>query len=127
MSMIPNDLRYTKEHEWVKFLEGKAIVGITDYAQNELTDVVYVELPETGKEVAAGDEVVVLESVKAASEVYAPVGGAISEVNAALEEKPELINEDPYGEGWIVAIKMKDEAELESLLSPEEYRELVAE
>ncbi len=127
MSLVPEDLKYTKDHEWVRLEGEKVVVGITDHAQAELTDVVYVEMPEVGTDLTAGDEFVVVESVKAASEVYAPVSGVIVETNRDLDEKPELINEDPYGAGWIAALAPRDKGELEELLTSDDYRRLIAE
>src|ERR671910_302680 len=121
---VPGDLQYTKSHEWVRVEDGVATVGITDHAQDELGDVVFVELPETGATLAAGDSFGAVESVKAVSDLYAPVGGEVVEVNSALEDAPENINEDPYGEGWIVKIRTSDEPHL---LSPQEYEQVVAE
>ncbi len=103
---IPADLQYTKEHEWVRIEDGVATIGVTDHAQEALGDIVFVELPETGREVAAGEACVVVESVKAVSDVYAPVAGEIIAVNEALEAEPEKVNADPYGEGWLVKIRM---------------------
>jgi len=103
---IPADLQYTKEHEWVRIEDGVATIGVTDHAQEALGDIVFVELPETGREVAAGEACVVVESVKAVSDVYAPVAGEIVAVNEALEAEPEKVNADPYGEGWLVKIRM---------------------
>lgn len=120
----PRDLRYTKTHEWVRWNGKVATVGITDFAQDQLSDLTYVELPQEGDSVNAGDEVAVLESVKAASDVYAPISGTISAVNKALIEKPELINTDPYGEGWLFKIIPDDESELESLLDADQYEAL---
>lgn len=127
MSQIPDDLRYTEEHEWIRVDGDRATVGITDHAQEELTDIVYVELPEVGASFAAGEEIAVVESVKAASEIYAPVGGEVVEVNGALDDRPELINDDPYGEGWIIVLRFRDEGELEDLLDPGSYRALTEE
>ncbi len=127
MSLVPEDLKYTKDHEWVRLEGEKVVVGITDHAQTELTDIVYVEMPEVGTDLTAGDEFVVVESVKAASEVYAPVSGVIVETNRDLDEKPELINEDPYGAGWIAALAPRDKGELEELLTSDDYRRLIAE
>lgn len=127
MSRVPEDLRYTKEHEWARREEGRVVVGITDHAQLELTDVVYVELPTVGSNFQAGEEFVVVESVKAASEVFAPLSGTITAVNEALEERPELINQDPYDQGWIAAFAVEDPAEWEALLTPEAYRKLIEE
>jgi glycine cleavage system H protein len=121
---IPEDLQYTKSHEWVRIEGDTATIGITDHAQDELGDVVFVELPEEGDTFDAGESFGTVESVKAVSDLYAPVGGEVVEVNSALENAPENINEDPYGEGWIVKLRTKDEADL---LSPEEYETVVEE
>jgi glycine cleavage system H protein len=121
----PGNLRYTKTHEWVK-LEGKvATVGITDFAQDQLSDLTYVELPTPGDSFSAQEEVAVVESVKAASDIYAPISGTVTAVNKALIEKPELINADPYGEGWIYKIQADDMSELESLLDATSYEQLM--
>jgi len=103
--MIPADLKYSKEHEWVRMEGGTATVGITDFAQDQLTDIVFVELPEVGRKVQAGDATAVLESVKSVSDVYAPLAGEITEVNKALEAHPEYVNESPYGTGWLFKLK----------------------
>jgi glycine cleavage system H protein len=121
---IPEDLRYTKSHEWVRIEGDTATLGITHHAQEELGDVVFVELPDEGATFDAGESFGTVESVKAVSDLYTPVGGDIVEVNSALEDAPENINEDPYGEGWIVKLRTSDEADL---LSPEEYEKVVAE
>jgi len=122
---VPENLRYTSDHEWV-LLEGSiAKVGITDHAQAELTDVVFVELPEEGTTFDAGDPCAVVESVKAASDIYCPIAGEIVEGNAALEADPALANTDPYGEGWIFKIRVNDPTSVESLMSPEEYKALI--
>ena len=121
---IPEDLQYTKSHEWVRIEGDTATIGITDHAQDELGDVVFVELPDEGDTFDAGDSFGTVESVKAVSDLYTPVGGEVVEVNSALEDAPEHINEDPYGEGWIVKLRTTDEADL---LSPEEYEKVVAE
>jgi glycine cleavage system H protein len=121
---IPDDLQYTKSHEWVRMEEDTATIGITDHAQDELGDVVFVELPEVGATIGAGDSFGTVESVKAVSDLYTPVGGEIVEVNSSLEDAPEKINDDPYGEGWIVKLRTSEEADL---LSPEEYEKVVAE
>lgn len=128
MSSIEKDLKYANTHEWVR-LEGEdvAVVGISDHAQSELGELVYVELPEAGNEVMAGDEAGVVESVKAASDVYAPVSGKIIEVNDTLESTPDLVNSDAYGDGWLYKIKMSDTGELADLLSPEQYQDRIAE
>jgi glycine cleavage system H protein len=121
---IPEDLQYTKSHEWVRIEGDTATIGITDHAQDELGDVVFVELPEEGDTFDAGESFGTVESVKAVSDLYAPVGGEVVEVNSALEDAPENINEDPYGEGWIVKLRTSDEADL---LSSEEYEKVVEE
>jgi glycine cleavage system H protein len=121
--MIPNDLLYTKTHEWVRFENGEAIVGITHFAQDQLGDLTYVELPDAGDTFSAGDEMGTVESVKAASEVYMPLEGEIVAVNEDLEDSPELVNQEPYDDGWLVRIKYKGEPE--NLLSPEEYGEMI--
>ena len=116
MSDIPSELKYSKEHEWVRIDDdGNAIVGITDHAQEALGDVVFVELPEVGDTLAAGDEAGVVESVKAASDIYAPVGGEVLAVNPALEDEPETVNADPYHDGWFYKLQPEDSAELENL------------
>ena len=117
------ELKYVESHEWVRIEENKAYVGITDYAQDQLGDIVYVEIPKVGTVVEAGDQFIVLESVKAASDVYAPVSGTVVEVNDELEDNPALINESAY-DAWIVAIDMSMSNEIDSLLSAEEYEEL---
>lgn len=123
--MIPKDLKYTKDHEWAR-LEGDVIaVGITYHAQEELTDVVFVELPEVGTDVAQGETVVVVESVKAASDTYAPAGGQIIAANDALDAEPGLVNTDPYGDGWIYKIKLSDTSELDSLMDAADYEDFV--
>ncbi|HDM67008.1 MAG TPA: glycine cleavage system protein GcvH [Thermoplasmatales archaeon] len=125
MVEIRDDLKYTETHEWVKVNDNIAVVGITDHAQSELTDIVYVELPEEGKEVKKGDELCVVESVKSVSEVYAPVSGKIVKVNKALEDTPETINKSPYDDGWLVEIEIKDKSELENLLDAEGYKKII--
>lgn len=121
---LPNDLLYSQEHEWVK-KEGNAVrIGITDFAQDELGDIVFVELPEVGEEVKADEPFGSVESVKTVSELYAPISGKIVEVNTALEDSPELVNESPYENAWMIVLEPSDEAELEKLLSPEAYKEL---
>ena len=118
--------RYTKDHEYVRVEGDTAVVGISDYAQEQLGDVVYVELPAVGKTLEKGGEAAVVESVKAASEVYAPVSGDVVEVNGALEGAPGTINEDPAGKGWFLKLKLRDTAELEGLMTEEQYRDYVA-
>ena len=125
MSEVPDNLSYTKEHEWLSLDdEGNVKVGITDHAQDSLSDVVFVELPEIGSSFSKGDSMAVAESVKAASDIYAPVSGKVVSVNNKLEESPELINESPYDFGWMVTIEPS--GELEDLLDSESYRELIA-
>jgi glycine cleavage system H protein len=122
---VRNDLKYTDDHEWIK-IEGEVVkVGITDHAQSELTDIVFVELPEVGKEITKGDELCVVESVKSVSEIYAPVSGKIANVNRLLEETPEIINESPYVEGWLVEIEVTDKAEVDNLLDADSYKKLI--
>ncbi|HPW45233.1 MAG TPA: glycine cleavage system protein GcvH [bacterium] len=124
---IPDDLKYTKEHEWVK-LEGKtATIGITDYAQEQLGDVVYVELPEEGEELAKDDTFGSIESVKAVSDCYSPLSGTINDVNSLLADSPEVLNEDCYGEGWLIKIKVADPSDLDDMMDHEEYKAFVAE
>jgi glycine cleavage system H protein len=125
--MIPDDLRYSADHEWVK-VEGKqAVIGITDYAQQELGDIVYLELPDVGTEVVMEEEVTEIESTKTTSPVLAPVSGTVIEVNEELRESPQLINEDPYGKGWIAILKMTNPDDLDSLMSAKEYEEHITE
>ena len=121
---VPQDLQYTKSHEWVRQEGDTATIGITDHAQDELGDVVFVELPSEGDTFDAGDSFGTVESVKAVSDLYAPVGGEVIEVNSALEDAPEQINEDPYGEGWIVRLRTSGEVDL---LSAEEYEKVLQE
>ena len=124
MSNIPQNLLYTDQHEWVSVQDGVATVGITDYAQNALGDLTYVELPEVGDAAAVGDEVSAIESCKAAASVYAPVGGTIVAVNDDLEDNPGLVNEDSYGDGWILKLQMSDPSELDALKTPEQYSQI---
>ncbi|MAZ39350.1 MAG: glycine cleavage system protein H [Legionellales bacterium] len=126
MSNIPSELRYVKSHEWTSMEEdGVVTVGVTEHAQSLLGDLVFVELPEVGTIVSAGDESGVVESVKAASDIYAPVSGEIIEVNENLSDSPELINSDPYGDGWIFKIQLSEVCEMDNLLTADEYQELV--
>jgi glycine cleavage system H protein len=125
--MVPKDLKYSEEHEWVQVESGLATVGITDYAQKELGDIVFVELPSLGEQVSQMEPFGTVEAVKAVSELYSPVSGEVIEVNPKLEDTPQIINSDPYGEGWMVKIKVVNEQELENLLSPKEYREFIGE
>ncbi|MBI2178170.1 MAG: glycine cleavage system protein GcvH [Candidatus Tectomicrobia bacterium] len=124
---FPKQLKYSREHEWVKVEGNIAQVGITDYAQSELGDVVYVELPEVGTDVEANNTFGVVESVKAVSDLFAPVTGSITEVNPQLEEEPELVNSDPYEDGWMIKIEMNDPSELNDLLDADEYKTFVEE
>ncbi len=117
----PDNLRYQESHEWIGTGDGAVPVGITDHAQQELSDVVYVELPEVGSTVGKGDPVAVVESVKAASDIYAPASGTVTEVNKTLEDNPGLINSDPYGEGWIFKLEPGDPAEIDSLMDAAAY------
>ena len=124
---FPQDLRYTRDHEWVRVEDGRARVGISDYAQDALGDVVYVELPDIGLNVLASASCCEVESTKSVSEVYAPVSGVIVEVNEALADAPELINQEPYGNGWLFVIELSDAAELDGLLDAAAYQAFVAE
>ncbi len=124
MSNVPGDLRYTKSHEWVRTLpDGSVEIGITDHAQQALGDMVFVEVPETGRQVAAGDAFAVVESVKAASDVYSPLAGEVLAGNDALAAQPELVNQDPYGQGWIARLKPASAADVEGLMDATRYAE----
>ena len=121
---VREDLKYTKTHEWLK-IEGKnVVVGITDHAQSELTDIVFVELPEIGKEVKRGDELCVVESVKSVSEIYSPLSGKVVKVNNKLDDSPEIINESPYDNGWLLELEIKDKSEIDSLLDSDTYKKM---
>ena len=124
---FPNDLKYTKEHEWTRADNGIAVIGITDFAQDELGDVVFVELPDAGKQLKGNETLGVVESVKTVSDIYSPVSGEVVEVNSALENEPELVNKSPYTDGWMVKIKMSDPADMDKLLSSEDYERFVKE
>jgi glycine cleavage system H protein len=124
---IPDDCRYTRTDEWVRVDRNEARIGITDYAQSELSDIVFVELPEPRTQLEKGDALGVVESVKAVADLYAPLTGEVVSVHNALSEHPEWINEEPYGRGWIAVIAVEDTEELDALLSPEEYRKYVEE
>jgi glycine cleavage system H protein len=126
MANVPADLRYTKEHEWSKLEGDKARVGITAFAQEQLGDVVFVELPKVGAKVSAMKTFGVVESVKAVSDLFAPLTGEVGEINAELPKKPELVNSDPYGKGWMIVIKLANPKEWETLLSAADYEKLVA-
>jgi glycine cleavage system H protein len=123
--MYPNDFRYTKDHEWIKVEGNEAVVGITDFAQNQLGDVIYVELPAVGKELAVHQSLGVVESVKSVSDIYAPVAGVVTAVNEALAQTSDLLNKDPHGQGWIVRIKIKDPKEIDGLLSAGDYEKFL--
>ncbi len=122
---IPEDLKYTKDHEWARIDGEIATVGITDFAQSELGDIVYVELPEVGAQTTQNESFGTIEAVKAVSDLFAPLSGEVVEVNEALADQPELINKDPYGAGWIIKIKMSNPDEVANLLSKEQYEELI--
>ena len=125
--MTPEDLIFSKEHDWIESGKSPARMGISDYAQKELTDVVYVELPEIGAEVSKGDSIIVLESVKATSDVYAPASGKITEVNGDLEDNPQKINEDPYGAGWLVGMEISDSSDLDGMMDYSAYQKYLKE
>ncbi len=124
---LPSGLKYSREHEWVRVEGNIAVIGITDFAQSELGDVVYVELPEGGTEVEANNTFGVVESVKAVSDLFAPVSGVVVEANTTLEDQPELVNSEPYEDGWMIRVEMKDESELNDLLEADSYRAYVEE
>jgi glycine cleavage system H protein len=121
--MYPSDYRYTNEHEWVKVEDGVATLGVTDFAQKELGEVVFVELPEVGHVFDAGDEIGTIESVKAVAEIYTPLAGEIVEVNEALKDDPELVNEDPHADGWLVKVKFSASSDVDDLMDAEAYEE----
>ena len=123
--MVPDDLRYSKEHEWVRLDGTSATIGITSFAADELGDIVFVELPEAGRQVTKGGDAAVVESVKAASDVYAPIGGEVTEGNAAVADDPALINRDPEGEGWFFKLRLGDQGELAGLMDEASYRDWV--
>ena len=127
MSVVLPDLKYTKDHEWVKVEGNLARIGITDHAQTELTEIVFVELPAADKEVKVGEVLGNVESVKTVSEVFSPVSGTVKETNGKLVDSPELLNKDPYGHGWIAAVEMNDPGELSGLMGAEEYKRLLGE
>lgn len=122
---VPAELKYTKEHEWIRVVGDEAFVGITDYAQSQLGDIVFVEVETVGDEMEAGDTFGTIEAVKTVSDLYSPISGEVIEFNAALEDQPELVNKDPYGEGWIIKIKVGDKSELDGLLNSEAYKALI--
>ena len=123
---VPDDCRYLESHEWVRTDDATARVGITDFAQDELGDVVFVELPDEGDDLDAGEAFGVVESIKAVSDIYAPVSGTVTAINEALFDQPELVNEDPFGEGWMLEVELAAESELEDLLGPDAYRDQIA-
>jgi glycine cleavage system H protein len=122
---VRDGLRYTDTHEWLKIQDNTVIIGITDHAQSELTDIVFVELPEIGKEINKGDELCVVESVKSVSEIYSPISGKIIDVNKKLDDSPEIINESPYDDGWIVKLEIKDKSEINNLLDRNSYKNIL--
>jgi glycine cleavage system H protein len=123
--VYPSHLRYTKEHEWIAVEGGSGVVGITDFAQHELGDIVYVELPEPGRKVKAGEVLGTIESVKAVSEIYSPVTGEVTEVNRGLADAPQTVNEDPHGTGWLCKIRLSDSGEVAALMDSESYSSFV--
>ena len=125
--MYPSDYRYTKEHEWIKVSGETGTIGITDYAQHELGDVVFVELPETGAKIKAGDVFGTIESVKAVSEIYSPVSGEVAETNSALSNAPETVNSDPHGAAWLIKVKLANSAEISGLMDAAAYQAFVSE
>jgi glycine cleavage system H protein len=127
MSNVPTDLKYTRDHEWLRQQDGRVVVGITDHAQKQLGDVVYVELPKVGDTFDAGDALGTVESVKAVSEVYAPISGKVVKVNESLGESPELLNEAPFGEGWIIELQPSDSKQLSELLDAQAYLDYIKE
>tara|TARA_B110000444_G_C18850916_1_gene605509 strand:- start:5315 stop:5698 length:384 start_codon:yes stop_codon:yes gene_type:complete len=122
MSDIPEGQYYTKEHEWIRVEGDEVVIGITDHAQDALTDIVYIELPDAGEMCEEMGEFAIVESVKSASPIFAPLAGEITAVNEALDDAPELMNQDPYGEGWIIRMKLNDPSAVSTLMSPEDYR-----
>jgi glycine cleavage system H protein len=126
VSNVPAELKYSKEHEWVRIEGNRAIIGITEFAQGELGDIVFVELPEAGATLTANNTFGTVESVKTVSDLYAPVSGTIVEVNAALVDSPEKVNEAPYGDGWMLVVEISDASELDSLLTSEAYTEFIS-
>jgi len=127
MSLIPEELKYSKEHEWIRVADNEATLGVTDYAQNELTDIIFVELPEVSRVVKKGEVIGVVESVKSVSELISPLSGQIKEVNKELEASPELVNKEPYGKGWVLILTAENPEEISELLSSEDYRKHLGE
>jgi len=124
---VPKDLKYTKEHEWIRVEGNVGVIGITDFAQSQLSDIVYVELPEIGTEVKQMESFGTVEAVKAVSDLYSPVSGKVIEVNQKVKDDPSIINKDPYGDGWLIKVEISNPDELNNLLSPEEYEKLISE
>jgi glycine cleavage system H protein len=122
---IRDDLKYTDSHEWLKIKDNIVVIGITDYAQSEMTDIVFAELPDVGKKLNKGDELCVVESVKSVSEIYSPISGKVVKINNKLEDSPETINKSPYDEGWLVELEVIDNSELENLLDAKSYKEIL--
>ena len=122
---VPVELKYTKEHEWVRIEGEEAVIGITDYAQSQLGDIVFVEVETEGENLEAGDTFGTVEAVKTVSDLYMPLSGEVIEFNAALEDEPELVNKDPYGEGWIIRVKIEDESQIDGLLSADAYKAMI--
>ena len=122
---FPNDLKYSRSHEWVRIEGGEAVVGLSDYAQEELGDIVYIELPEEGGEVEKETAFGVVESVKATEDIFSPVSGKVIEVNSPLDDSPEMVNEDPYGDGWLIRLEMTDPDEVKDLMNAEQYKAYV--
>lgn len=127
MSQVPSDLKYSKEHEWVRVEGDKAVIGITDYAQSELGDIVFVELPEVGRQLTANETFGTVESVKTVSDLFAPVSGEVVEVNTSLQDAPEKVNTSPYEDGWMIVVRMSDPKELDALLDDQAYRSHIGE
>ena len=123
--VIPQDLRYTKDHEWARAEGDLVTCGVTDYAQDQLGDIVFVELPEVGEELAEGGQFGTVESVKAVAELYSPIGGEVAEVNGALEDSPQLVNQDPYGQGWMIKVRPKEPNELDKLMDAQQYKDML--
>jgi glycine cleavage system H protein len=126
MANVPSDLRYAKSHEWVRVTAGAATIGITDHAQHELTDVVFVELPKVGQKVKAGESCAVVESVKTASDIYSPVSGEVTEINKTVVDNPALVNSEPYSGGWFFKVKLSNPGEVNALLAPDAYSKQVS-
>ena len=122
---IPEELKYTEEHEWVRIEDNIAIVGITDFAQGELGDIVYLEIDTLDSQIDSNEVFGTVEAVKTVSDLFMPIAGKVIEVNASLEDKPELVNEDPYGEGWIIKIDISEQSQIDSLLNPSDYKNLI--